>query len=127
MNSYGIPSYYVIKMFSTHRGDNIVKVDASGPFDPLFWVAVRDSVTGKIYVKAANWDSIPWDVTFNVSGFTVGSIGYAQILSGSDVNAINLFSQPTLLSPVASSFPAGKIFTFTFPANSVTVFEISTK
>jgi alpha-N-arabinofuranosidase len=154
MSSFGSPSYYVQKMFSTNHGDNVISLSAqhipskewqpygaggrgTGPqrmpmvsqVPQMFFDATRDSKTGTIYIKAVNRDSVPHDVHVVISGVTsVDPNGQAILLSANGPTDTNSISQPTNVVPNTVSVDGlGMDFTKTAPPYSVSVLEIQSK
>jgi alpha-N-arabinofuranosidase len=154
MSSFGSPTYYVQKMFSTNHGDNVISLSAhnvpskewqpqgaggrgTGPqrmpmpsqVPQMFFDATRDSKTGTIYIKAVNRDSVPHDVHVVISGVTsVDANGQAILLSGNSPTDTNSITQPTNVAPNTVSVDGlGMDFTKTAPPYSVSILELQTK
>lgn len=70
-------SYYVQKMFSTHRGTTILPVNTTANFGPVYWVASRDNST--YYVKLANYGEDEQKVHVSVPATHSGKL---ETLSG---------------------------------------------
>ncbi|OZJ01748.1 hypothetical protein BZG36_05243 [Bifiguratus adelaidae] len=122
---WGTPSYHVMQMWSTHRSDTILRVDASnGGFNPLYWVAGQKNATKEIFVKVANYGNATQTVSFNVRGAKVTK-GVATTLTGNPT-AINSAQAPNNVIPTNSTFNIrGDRFKFTFPALSASVLALS--
>ncbi|KAI5803760.1 glycoside hydrolase superfamily [Geopyxis carbonaria] len=60
-------SYHVQKLFSLHRGDIVLPLDASdAAFDPLFWSASRSTDSREYVLKVVNYDGEATTVEFEV-------------------------------------------------------------
>lgn len=156
MSSYGSPTYYVQKMFSTNHGDNILPISARNvpskewqPFSPdrggrgtpplrqpmmqpiptMFFDATRDSKSGEIYVKIVNAGDKEEPVHIAISGATsVDAKGKAITLKGSGPDETNSITAPTKIVPVNADVDGlGSDFTKTVPPYSVTIFELRSK
>ena len=123
LTSFGSPSYYAIRMFSTNVGDSILKVTLTGA--PLLTSVTRDTKTGAIYVKHVNATAAPQTVTIELKG--IGSMrpeATATVLAA-DPTATNSIDDPKKVVPITSKVTGIQhIFTHTFPANSVTVLRL---
>jgi alpha-N-arabinofuranosidase len=119
LHVYGSPSYYAIKLFATHVGDEILKATAT---DTNMLVSVtRDRASRTIYVKLVNPENAPASVQLNVAGAALRSTATAMTVTGSpqDTNAIEA---PDRVTPKASQVTGVKSgFTYTVPANGIVV------
>jgi hypothetical protein len=90
------------------------------------WSASVDTESGKndILLKVINKSAIPESVliTLNGSG-KVNPSGHFSMLNGTP-DSENSLSNPTLIVPTSGTFPAGKSFTYLFPAYSATIIRI---
>ncbi len=153
LTSYGSPSYYAQKMFSTRHGDEVLATDAQNipaytwqppakkrngveqPPPParqvptLFYDATRDSASGKIYLKVVNRLGTAQTVRITISGVAaVQGQGLATVLKADRPEATNSLSEPAKIVPVTEEAKGlGTDFTRTFPAYSITVLEIDAK
>ncbi|MEU0559636.1 AbfB domain-containing protein [Dactylosporangium sp. NPDC006015] len=124
VSSYGSPSYYVQKMFGTTVGDHVVPTTLSGG-SGLTHVATR-TTGGAVAVTVVNRSGSTVDTQVNVTGAaSVGGTATVTTLTG-DPNGRNSITSPTAIVPVTTTRGAGPSFTHTFPANSVTVIQLST-
>lgn len=153
LTSYGSPSYYAQKMFSTHRGDEVLASDAHNiptyTWQPpakrrngvaqarppeqqvpsLFYDVTRDSASGKIYLKIVNRLSTPQPVRIEISGVTsIKAKGSATVLKASSPDDTNSIQEPTKIIPVTEKVKGlGPDFTRTFPPYSITILELQAK
>ncbi|MEP6715459.1 MAG: alpha-L-arabinofuranosidase C-terminal domain-containing protein [Terriglobia bacterium] len=155
MTSYGSPAYWAQQMFSSHYGDTVLPIAATGipektwqpaprrgrgdapppPAPPAvqvplaFFNATRDSKTGTVYLKVVNRAGTAQPVKVSFSGLkTVETRGQAITLSASSPDDTNTITEPRKLVPVTSAADQlGKSFTRNFPPYSITVLELKTK
>ncbi|KAL5333536.1 glycoside hydrolase superfamily [Aspergillus crustosus] len=71
-------SYYVQKMFMTHRGTTVHAINSSTPFDPLYWVATSNR-DRSYQVKLANYGKDRQIVNVRIPGTKSGRL---EMLSG---------------------------------------------
>lgn len=131
LRSYGTPSYYVQKLFGTHRGTTILPVEAGGSTrngqGDLFTSAARDDRTGEVTLKLVNCAPAARDVQIELAGASrVGRRGQAVVLAGSDLKAENSFAEPVKVAPVSKPFavPSGS-FPYSLSPYSVTVLRMA--
>jgi alpha-N-arabinofuranosidase len=152
LNSYGSPSYYAQKMFSTHQGDEVLAVTAqhlptytwiqtgrtrNGVVQPpktnevksLFYSALRDSKTGKLIVKVVNRADAAQTVKIEISGAkAIATKGTATVLKAENRDATNSLKEPQKVVPITESVDElGANFTRSFPPCSITVLELPEK
>jgi len=154
LTSYGSPSYYAQKMFSTHHGDSILATDAQnlpthtwqppvrtrngvpqgdrpGPQDvpSVFYDATRDRQSGTIYLKVVNRQDMAQPVHVQISGIAaVEAQGTAIVLKADKPDATNSIQDPTNIVPVTETADGlGTDFTREFPPCSITILELKAK
>jgi alpha-N-arabinofuranosidase len=144
LTSYGSPSYYVQKIFSLNKGDEVLATSAQNlpvrtapagrgggtrQIKSLFYSATRDSASGKIIVKIVNSADTPQPVTIDISGVkSVAAKGMATVLKAANRTETNSIKDPQHLVPVNEKIKGlGTSFTRTFPPCSITVFELNAK
>jgi alpha-N-arabinofuranosidase len=155
LTSYGSPSYYAQKMFSTCLGDGVVavtseniptetwhapapKAKAGGPaptpppprqVPTLFYVATRASKTGAIYLKLVNTAATPQAVEINVKGVAnVAPEGTLVTMKSSEPGDTNSITEPTKIVPVTSkAMGLGKMFTETLAPYSINVVQMDSR
>lgn len=149
LKSYGSPSYYAQVMFSNNKGDEVIKT--SGENEPtqlqqltkkeldmgltakeipaVFYDATKDSKTGTIYLKFVNTQSTAEDVNINLNGVgKVDSKGKLIVLKAAHKEDTNSIDNPDNIVPAEESISGiSKVFTRTFPANSISVLQIRTR
>ena len=142
LTSYGSPSYYAQKMFSTHHGDQVLATDSQDistytwrrrnvaeQVPTLFFDATRDSATGTIYLKVVNRQDTPQQVRIQISGApSIEAAGTATVLKAGSRDDTNTILEPEKIVPVSESVDGlGADFTREFPPFSITVLELKTK
>jgi alpha-N-arabinofuranosidase len=149
LTSYGSPSYYAQKMFSTHHGDEILATSsqdiptytwqpparrggqAAAPrqIPSLFYDATRDSASGTIVLKIVNRLGTPQPMKIEISGTaSVDASGEAIVLKSDSPNDTNSIKDPVKVVPVTEKVDGlGTSFTRDFPPYSITILELKTK
>jgi alpha-L-arabinofuranosidase len=124
-------NYYVQQLFSVNQGDvyypGKVSFGTTGEADTLLAAScVRDSKTGDLILKFVNAGATERRGEVNLSGLVSNSpMASLSILSG-DPAQKNTFEQPTIIVPQTSSYKAGRRFSYTMPAWSLSVLRIKT-
>lgn len=150
LNSYGSPSYYAQKMFSTHHGDVILATDSQNipqqlwqppakrrngvlqprppaqMIDKVFFDATRDSQSGTIFLKLVNTLGTPQPVMVDISGvMDVASKGQAIVLKAHSPDDTNSIKQPKNIVPISKTVHGlGKEFKKVLPPYSITILEL---
>lgn len=127
INSYGSPSYYAIRMFSTNVGDEILKATLPEGSNLLCSVT-RDKKTGRIFIKLVNPtpEAQPLDIKLSgVSSVAPEAITEVLAAGPDDTNSL---TEPKNVVPVEAKIDGIKpTFSHTLPANSITVIKIDTR
>jgi alpha-L-arabinofuranosidase len=147
LTSYGSPSYYAQKMFSTRHGDDVLATDSqdirtytwqpprgrNGATTPrqvpsLFFDATRDSQSGTIFLKVVNRNGTPQPIHVKISGVNnVEPSAEAVVLSAGSPDDTNSIQEPVKIIPVTSNVDGlGADFTRDFPPFSITILELKT-
>jgi alpha-L-arabinofuranosidase len=153
LTSYGSPSYYAQKIFSTHHGDNVLATDsqdmptytwqpaartrngvtqarpAARQLPSLFFDATRDSASGTIYLKVVNRLATPQPVKIDISGVaSVAAKGVATVLKADKPDDTNSIKEPMKIIPITEKArDLGANFTRIFPPYSITILELKAK
>ena len=122
------PSYHMQKMlFSENPGTRVL------PFTQntknCYWSASIDTASGKkdVLLKIVNNKSTPETVDITLKGVdTVDPAGHSITLTGA-VEDENTLENPDKVVPKKGTFTAGNSFSYSFPANSITVLRIAVK
>lgn len=147
LTSFGSPSYYVQKMFNSYIGDKVVPVSGINiptqtrpatkqdsaannmpkPIPAMFYVATRDTKTGKLFLKVVNATGKPQQVDIDLNGAgKVSPEGTLVVIKGDKPEDTNTISDPVKIVPVTSKVNGiSKKFTRTFDAYSVSVLQIN--
>jgi alpha-N-arabinofuranosidase len=150
LTSYGSPSYYAQKIFSTMHGDEILATDSQNilthPWQPrgprgggaapsqrqlrqIFFDATRDSRSGIIYLKVVNVGGTAQRINIQINGAPkIEPTGESVVLAASALDGTNSLEQPQEIVPrteKADNLSAD--FTREFPAYSVTVLKLGAK
>ncbi len=153
LTSYGSPSYYAQKMFSTHHGDEILATDAQDiptyTWQPrprrrngqeqqppparqvpaLFFDATRDSHNGTIYVKVVNRQDTAQPLAIKIGGVSsVEPSATAVVLKAKNRDETNSIQDPQHVVPVTETIDGVSAdFTREYPACSITILELKAK
>jgi alpha-L-arabinofuranosidase len=105
LNVTGTPNYYVQKMFSTHRGTQVIPALSEGkPLagnDSLYVSATVDKATKKVYIKLVNTSSAIKPVRLNLSGLSFLKNGEVETLKTKRLYDYNSIENPKLIYPSA--------------------------
>jgi alpha-N-arabinofuranosidase len=148
LTSYGSPSYYAQKMFSTMHGDEILATDSQniptrewqprarrGGVTPapqqireVFFDATRDSKSGVMYLKVVNATGVAQPIKVQISGAPkIDPDGEAVCLSAASLDDTNSLEQPQKIVPRTEKVGNLSVnFTREFPAYSITVLKLKT-
>ena len=145
LTSYGSPSYYAQKMFSTMHGDEILATEskdipirewqrpARGGGNPenfqlrqVFFDATRDAKSGIIYLKVVNTANSARPIQIQITGAPkLKANGEAVVLSGKSLDDTNSMDKPENIVPRTEKVTGiSANFTREFPAFSVTVLKL---
>jgi alpha-L-arabinofuranosidase len=148
LTSYGSPSYYAQKMFSTMVGDEILATDSqsiptrawqrrgrggapatSQQINEVFSVATRDAKSGIIYVKVVNTAGTAQRINIQINGAKkISPKGEAVVLAASKLDDTNSITEPNKFVPRTEKVDGlSPNFTREFPAYSVTVLKLKSK
>ncbi len=130
LEAYGTTDYYVQQLFSRNRGTHTIGIHSNEqPMigkDGLYASAVADSASGEIILKLVNAGSSGQLKRIHLKGWKGKSReATVELLSSSDLGAVNSFAQPTLVAPQKSRVPLKKgILEYQLPAHSFAVIRI---
>jgi alpha-N-arabinofuranosidase len=125
LHCFGSPSYYAIKMFGNHVGDEILPATIEG-MKP-FYSVTKDSKNGTIIIKLLNDLVTPQPVKLDIQGVKLKRNGTAITLAAAP-DATNSINDPTHVVPVNSKVTGVKPgFDYTLPANSIVVLTLKIK
>jgi alpha-N-arabinofuranosidase len=156
LTSYGSPSYYAQKMFSTQHGDEILGTDSqnipTASYQPparrgqgtnqppaterpavqihkVFFDATRDSKSGTIFVKLVNSLGTAQPVKVEITGAkSVATKGTATVLKADKRDDTNTIQEPNKIVPATEKISdLGPSFTRTLPPYSISILELKSK
>jgi alpha-N-arabinofuranosidase len=148
LSSYGSPSYYAQRMFSEHRGDEVLATGAEGigtqewqppaprgggpPPPPrrvpdLFFNATRRTRDGTIILKVVNTIGTAQTARIEIAGAAaIAPRGRTVVLSAPSPTDTNSIAEPTRIVPVDGEADGlGPDFRESFPPYSITILELS--
>ncbi len=126
LHVYGSPSYYAIRMFSTHLGDEILKASATDT-DVLVSVT-RDGQSGTIYVKLVNPADAGAPVQLDVQGGRALASTATAVTLAADAQATNSIDDRDHVVPVTSTVSGVTSgFTYTVPAHGIVVLMLEAR
>ncbi len=148
LTSYGSPSYYVQKLFSTMHGDEILATASlniptrewqrrgraggeaqTQQLRQVFFEATRDAKSGVVYLKVVNAAGTAQRINVQISGATtIAAKGEAVVLAASSLNDTNSINEPNKVVPRTETVDGlSGNFTREFPPYSITVLTLKTK
>jgi alpha-N-arabinofuranosidase len=121
LHSFGSPSYHAFRMFSTHVGNQILKVDRTD--STVFASATRASATGEIFLKLVNPHPTVETELIEIQGTAHVDSGATVIsLSSSSSQASNTIENPAAVTPHTSVINGVRSgFSFPVPGNGIVV------
>ena len=132
LSSYGTPSYFVQKLFSTNKGTDLISIYENGnPLvgqQNLFASAVTDVDKKELIIKLVNSKSLPQKTSIHIKGVKLTSKGKAHMLFSDDLRKSNSFKFPKAISPVVETVYCSKgIVELELKKNSLTVLKFKIK
>jgi len=129
LKTIGTPNYYVQKMFSTHRGTQVIPALSAGKpltgTDSLYASAVIDKSDSKIYIKIVNASGSAKSVLLNLEGASFSKTGEIETLKAKGLYEFNSVSNPENIIPVSKPLSVpGKKLTVSLDPSSVNVITI---
>jgi alpha-L-arabinofuranosidase len=107
LSSYGSANYYVQKMYSTHRGTNLLSIsfengEAVIGQNGLYSSAVKDSDSNELYVKLVNTSDNLQQVSIELKNQKVTDKAVVLKLTSDNLSDVNSFDIPQKISPTES-------------------------
>lgn len=104
LTSYGTPSYYVQKLFSTNSGTDLLEIHRKGEAltgqDGIYASAVWDKDTEEVIIKIVSNNETPVPVEFRInSKRKTEAEALITVLQHPDLSAMNTLSDPEYLLP----------------------------
>ena len=132
LETYGSANYYVQKLFSTHKGTDLLTITQNGkPLtgqNNLYASAVKDSKTKEVIIKVVNTSAAMQDIIVDLKGSKVEQKGILITLSSPNLEDENTFSDPKKISPKESEYKLkSETAQLRLPAYSVNVLKLRIK
>jgi alpha-N-arabinofuranosidase len=132
LNVIGTPNYYVQKMFSTHRGTNVISVTAAGkPLagqDSLYASGTIDRQSGKAYIKLINASASGKSVVLSLDVTSSNKDAVKESLMAEHLTDFNSISNPAVIVPSSKTITAtGKKYSFNIDAHSANTIILALK
>lgn len=132
LETYGSANYYVQKLFSTHKGTDLLTITQNGkPLtgqNNLYASAVKDSKTKEVIIKVVNTSAAMQDIIVDLKGSKVEQKGTLITLSSPNLEDENTFSDPKKISPKESEYKLkSETAQLRLPAYSVNVLKLRIK
>lgn len=123
VSAFGIPSYYLEKMFVENTGDVVLPYKLNGA---LYVAPSRVNSNRDLIIKVVNAsDSISnTEITLHGADRHINVYGRAITLTSGSPLDENSLAQPNKVAPSTTKFIAGQRFNYSFQPNSVTVLRI---
>ena len=126
LTSFGSPSYYAIRMFSTNLGNQILKFTSKNT--KIQGSVTRDSTTGEIDVKLVNPTSSAEQLRIELSGVANVNHSATTISMAASPKATNSITDPRKVVPVSGTIDnVSKSFDYAMPANAIVVLKLETR
>ncbi|MNM76182.1 Extracellular exo-alpha-L-arabinofuranosidase precursor [compost metagenome] len=130
---YGTPSYQVQKLYSTHKGSDIIPVHRDGQpvagRDSLYASAVYDQNTKELLIKIVNYNSKPMPLRFAIAtDRKFAQVAQKISLANKDLNVSNSIEEPLNIQPKQTDIRfKGKTLTDSLAPYSFTLIKLQTK
>ncbi|RPI03013.1 MAG: alpha-L-arabinofuranosidase [Ignavibacteriae bacterium] len=107
LTSYGTANYYVQKMYSTHRGTDVLSIvfengEAVIGQHGLYASAVKDSGSNELYVKLVNTSDSLQQLSLEIKNHKVTDNAVVLKLTSDKLSDVNSFDNPVKMSPTES-------------------------
>jgi len=105
LSSYGTANYYVQKMYSTHRGTDLLSISfedgkpVTGQ-NGLYSSAVKDSDSGELFIKLINTSGKVQQVSIELKNQKVTDKADLLKLTSENLSEVNSFDNPKKISPI---------------------------
>ena len=125
LHSYVSPSYWAQEMMSAQHGDHVIGSQVVSGSGTLFQVASQGN--GHTYLAVVNNGSASANTTISLAGLGAGASGGTATTLTGNPDAMNSLSRPDNVAPATRRLGnVGTSFNYRFPANSVTVLNLTT-
>ncbi len=130
LKTFGTPSYYVQKMFSTNKGTELLRITKDGKAltgdDGLYATVCRDENTKEIIMKLVNKNAQATKVDIRINSKEKGATTAKRIVMQSDdLTLNNSIDKPESIIPVEDEFKTGRgIWSLPLKAYSLTILRL---
>jgi alpha-L-arabinofuranosidase len=132
---FGTPNYYVQKLFSRNRGDQVLPATLSGPavdetkLRRVYASAARDNTSGEVILKIVNATTNTVNARFSLAGVArVKPKATSTVLSAPSPEAVNSLDAPVQVAPRELALRnAAPEFEHPLPPISLTVLRIGSR
>jgi alpha-N-arabinofuranosidase len=130
LHIYGSPDYYVQKLYSLNKGNQVVSIQMNHAVvagqDSLYASTVIDTVTKELIIKLVNVSISNQQTMLQIEGVQkLGSVATVTSLHGNKATDVNSFDQPTLIAPITSKVEIkGTSIHYEIAANSFVVIRV---
>lgn len=130
---YGTPSYQVQKLYSLHKGTDIIPLKRNNENvtgqDSLYASTVYDEANKELIIKFVNYNSKPVDATLQIdTKHKVSGTAQKIVLANADLDVANSLEDPLKIQPKQSTVTTkGKALKESFPPYSFTVIKLPVK
>ena len=126
MKSYGSPSYYAQVLFAKYRGDKVLDSKFEAAPTRVFYSANSTADGKKLYLKLVNGNTTAQPIKIELPGAKPSVVAKVVSLSAPSTQTTNSMADPERVVPVESKLEGvSSSFTYTLPANTIEVIEIS--
>jgi alpha-L-arabinofuranosidase len=130
LHSYGTPSYYVQKLYSTNKGNKVVPItlgkEVVAGQDSIYASAVIDTKNNELIVKIVNASGNKAVKEIQLAGVgKLAKTGTLTVMQSGDMKQVNSIENPAALAPKTESFaPKGKMIKAELAPYSFAVYRI---
>jgi len=130
LHSYGTPDYHIQKLFSVNKGSKVVPItlnnDVVAGQDSLYAAASIDAASNELIIKIVNASGNEQSNLLSLEGTKkLAKEGKLTLLQSDNLDAVNSFEQPNLVSPKESTIAVkGKKFEYRAAPYSFSVIRI---
>lgn len=122
--SYVSPSYYAQALFAGHLGDSVVKAEASGIGDRVFFSATLDKEKKLLHLKLVNAMDVGQPLSISIPGLVGEKVSKTYSLHAKTYLATNTLQDPESVHPEQGSTSVSSTWQHTIPALSIEVVDI---
>ncbi|MFZ1993719.1 MAG: LamG-like jellyroll fold domain-containing protein [Solirubrobacteraceae bacterium] len=125
LKSYVSPSYWAQELLSTQHGDHVIGSQVVSGSGTLYQVASQGN--GHTYLAVVNDGNASARIGISLAGLGGGATGGTATTLTGNPGAMNSLAHPNAVAPTTRGLGSvGAAFSYRFPANSVTVLDLTT-